>query len=71
LVIAGGLLTAPIAIADASRIVDPDTLLVSSGSPLLLEPISSEGRKAWNCIAERAATSSRSQDAALPSAGQH
>lgn len=40
--------------------------LVPSAAPALLGPITSEGRKGWECKPERAAGAARSGDAELP-----
>lgn len=40
--------------------------LVASSAPALLGPITSEGRKGWDCKPERAAAAARRREAELP-----
>jgi hypothetical protein len=42
--------------------------LLPSATPPLLGPITSSGRKGWDCLPERAAAAQHWQDAQLPSA---
>jgi hypothetical protein len=42
--------------------------LLPSAAPPLLGPITSSGRKGWDCLPERAAAAQHWQDAQLPSA---
>lgn len=70
--LAAGLMTAALlcggaALAKAASLEDLLTgQLVASGAPALLGPITSEGRKGWDCKPERAAAAAHSGQAELP-----
>lgn len=55
------------ALAKAASLEDLLTgQLVASSAPALLGPITSEGRKGWDCKPERAAAAPRGAEAELP-----
>jgi hypothetical protein len=62
-----GVAAAGVAMAAESGF-DLSSLLVPSASAGLLPPITIEGRKGWDCTAERNATSKSLADSALPNA---
>lgn len=70
--LAAGLMTAALAcggaaLAKAASLEDLLAVqMVASSTPALLGPITSEGRKGWECKPERAAAAARSGDAELP-----
>ncbi len=65
--LAAGAAAAGVAFAAESGF-DVASLLEPSAPAGLLPPITIEGRKGWDCVAERNATSKSLPDAALPAA---
>lgn len=67
--LAGAIAAGGIALAGASSLEESLAgALLPSAAPPLLGPITSAGRKGWDCLPERAAASQHWHDAELPSA---
>ena len=65
--LAGAIFCGGAALAKAGSVEDLLTgQLVPSGSPAMLGPITSAGRKGWDCLPERAAGSKQWSAAELP-----
>jgi hypothetical protein len=63
----GALLCGRMAFADAAKVQDLLAGgLLPSAEPALLAPITSEGRKGWDCKPEKAAQTQRWHEANLP-----
>jgi hypothetical protein len=66
MVLAGALCAERSAVAGIILHYSLDQVLVASAAPMPLGPIASSGRASWDCQPERAARSTRWQDATLP-----
>ena len=67
--LAGAVLCGRCALASAASVEDLLAGgLVPSAAPAMLGPITSVGRKGWDCKPERVASSSQARDAELPQA---
>ena len=65
--LAGAILTGRFAIANAASVEDMlSGQLTASASPTLLGPITSAGRKGWDCKPEHAASAEHWHNAELP-----